>query len=61
MSSKIHRDRVAIGNVILSGAKFQCTKCLLWKPASAFGLRRMGNGTIRNQPQCMTCRPPEKR
>jgi len=41
--------------VILHNARFQCTKCKLWKPASEFGM--LSDPTaIRNQPQCKDCR-----
>lgn len=45
--------------VILTNAKFKCTKCKRWKPASEFGLRHQhfSRGvTIRNQAQCAKCR-----
>ena len=43
--------------VTLNNAKFRCTKCRKWKAASDFGnLRKMRDGTIRNQSQCIDCR-----
>jgi len=42
-------------NVVISNAKFRCTKCRRWKPAGRFGLRMVGE-IVRNQPQCTTCR-----
>ncbi len=33
-----------------------CTKCGATKPLRQFGLRRMGDGTIRSIAQCKTCR-----
>lgn len=33
-----------------------CTKCGATKPLSQFGLRRMGDGTIRSISQCKPCR-----
>ncbi len=33
-----------------------CLKCRKMRPLSQFGLRRMGDGAIRNQPWCKTCR-----
>lgn len=33
-----------------------CPHCQATKPLRAFGLRRMGNGQIRNCPWCKTCR-----
>ncbi len=33
-----------------------CLKCRKMRPLSQFGLRRMGDGAIRNQPWCRTCR-----
>ena len=42
--------------VVLRGAHFTCTECEQAKAASEFGLRRMSNGIIRNQAQCIACR-----
>ena len=33
-----------------------CPTCKVTKPLSAFGLRRMGDGKIRNAPWCKRCR-----
>ena len=33
-----------------------CLKCHQMRPLSQFGLRRMADGSIRNQPWCRTCR-----
>ena len=33
-----------------------CLKCRRMKPLLQFGLRRMSDGAIRNQPWCRTCR-----
>jgi len=33
-----------------------CLKCEKMRPLSQFGLRRMADGAIRNQPWCRTCR-----
>jgi hypothetical protein len=33
-----------------------CLKCKKVKPLSQFGLRKMADGAIRNQPWCRTCR-----
>ncbi len=33
-----------------------CLKCRKMRPLSQFGLRRMADGAIRNQPWCRTCR-----
>ena len=33
-----------------------CLKCHRTRPLSQFGLRRMTDGAIRNQPWCKTCR-----
>jgi len=33
-----------------------CLKCHKMRPLSHFGLRRMADGAIRNQPWCRTCR-----
>lgn len=47
-------------NVAITNAKFRCTKCRKWKPASKFGLRCMDDDVIRNQPQCKKCRSEKK-
>lgn len=49
------------GHVVLTNTQFQCTDCGKWKPAGAFGLRRMADGMIRNQAQCKTCRTKYKK
>ncbi len=33
-----------------------CLKCHQMRPLAQFGLRRMADGAIRNQPWCRTCR-----
>lgn len=33
-----------------------CLKCRSMKPLAKFGLRKMADGAIRNQPWCCTCR-----
>jgi hypothetical protein len=33
-----------------------CLKCRTLKPLGQFGLRKMADGAIRNQPWCRTCR-----
>lgn len=33
-----------------------CLKCRQMKPLSMFGLRKMADGAIRNQPWCRQCR-----
>ena len=33
-----------------------CLKCQKMRPLAQFGLRRMADGAIRNQPWCRTCR-----
>lgn len=33
-----------------------CIKCKSMKPLAMFGLRKMADGAIRNQPWCRTCR-----
>lgn len=42
--------------VVLSNAKFYCPGCEKWKLGSEFGLRKMPNGTVRNQARCVECR-----
>lgn len=54
------RDRVEYENqssrVILLGSYFKCTYCNCLRPGSEFGLRKMQDGSIRNQAQCSSCR-----
>lgn len=52
----LNRDRAALENVVLKGCSAECTLCGKTKPLSEFGLRKMGNGEIRNQAQCKECR-----
>src|SRR5687767_10780426 len=33
-----------------------CLKCRVIRPLAQFGLRKMADGAIRNQPWCRTCR-----
>ncbi len=42
------------GNEVLITLK--CLKCLRVKPLAQFGLRKMADGAIRNQPWCRPCR-----
>ncbi len=42
------------GNEVLLTLK--CLKCLQVKPLAQFGLRKMADGAIRNQPWCRACR-----
>jgi hypothetical protein len=44
----------AEGNEVL--ITLMCLKCRQIKPLAQFGLRKMGDGAIRNQPWCRTCR-----
>ena len=44
----------ADGNEVL--ITLMCLKCRRVKPLIQFGLRRMADGAIRNQPWCRTCR-----
>lgn len=53
---KQRRQSLEANGIVLSGAVFVCTRCAEAKPAKAFGLRRMGNGQVRNQSQCTACR-----
>ncbi|MDX2015101.1 MAG: hypothetical protein SFW67_33220 [Myxococcaceae bacterium] len=44
----------ADGNEVL--ITMMCLKCRQMKPLGMFGLRKMADGAIRNQPWCRTCR-----
>jgi hypothetical protein len=44
----------ADGNEVL--ITMMCLKCKSMKPLTMFGLRKMADGAIRNQPWCRTCR-----
>lgn len=44
----------ADGNEVL--VSLTCLKCRQLKPLAQFGLRKMGDGAIRNQPWCRGCR-----
>ena len=44
----------ADGNEVL--ITMMCLKCKSMKPLAMFGLRKMADGAIRNQPWCRTCR-----
>ena len=44
----------ADGNEVL--ITLTCQKCRKMKPLAQFGLRKMADGAIRNQPWCRTCR-----
>lgn len=44
----------AEGNEVL--ISLMCIKCKTLKPLAQFGLRKMADGAIRNQPWCRTCR-----
>jgi hypothetical protein len=44
----------AEGNEVL--ITMMCLKCRQMKPLAMFGLRKMADGAIRNQPWCRTCR-----
>ncbi|MDC0709385.1 hypothetical protein POL68_13010 [Stigmatella sp. ncwal1] len=44
----------AEGNEVL--ISLMCIKCRTLKPLAQFGLRKMADGAIRNQPWCRTCR-----
>jgi len=44
----------ADGNEVL--ITMMCLKCRAMKPLTMFGLRKMADGAIRNQPWCRTCR-----
>src|SRR5437867_3363209 len=56
--AKPKRRRSAIydadGNEVL--LTLMCLKCHKMRPLSQFGLRRMADGAIRNQPWCRSCR-----
>jgi len=38
-----------------------CPGCRKSKPLPEFGLRRMADGSVRNQPRCRGCRPGKKK
>jgi hypothetical protein len=42
--------------ISIMGAFFVCTGCSELKKGSEFGLRKMKNNLIRNQPRCKKCR-----
>jgi hypothetical protein len=44
----------ADGNEVL--ITMRCLKCDCMRPLAMFGLRKMADGSIRNQPWCRTCR-----
>ncbi len=44
----------ADGNEVL--ITLMCLKCKSMRPLAQFGLRKMADGAIRNQPWCRTCR-----
>lgn len=44
----------ADGNEVL--ITLMCLKCRSMRPLAQFGLRKMADGAIRNQPWCRTCR-----
>lgn len=44
----------ADGNEVL--ISLMCLKCKSLKPLAQYGLRKMADGAIRNQPWCRTCR-----
>jgi len=49
----------SVSKVVVTNAKFKCTNCGKWKPASKFGFRKVENAygtTVRNQSQCTDCR-----
>ena len=41
---------------ILTRCFVHCSKCGVWIPIRKAGLRKMGDGSIRNQPRCGKCR-----
>jgi hypothetical protein len=55
-SSRVELRGEGITGVVLVGAMFHCTNCEALMPADQFGLRFMGDGTVRNQAQCASCR-----
>lgn len=42
--------------IFSDNVRVKCTKCGRIKPIHDVGLRRMGDGIIRNQAQCAKCR-----
>lgn len=57
-AAKPRRRRSAVydaeGNEVF--ITLMCLKCHKMRPLSLFGLRKMSDGSIRNQPWCRTCR-----
>jgi hypothetical protein len=53
-----HRRKAAVydsdGNEVL--ITLSCLKCRQIKPLAQFGLRKMADGAVRNQPWCRSCR-----
>ena len=47
------------GNEVL--ITMMCLKCRTMKPLTMFGLRKMSDGAIRNQPWCRSCRSGKKK
>jgi hypothetical protein len=45
-----------ITELVLVGCYSVCTKCEAIKPLHMVGLRRLSDGSIRNQSQCNSCR-----
>lgn len=48
----------AEGNEVL--ISMVCLKCRQMRPLAMFGLRKMADGAIRNQPWCKVCRGAKK-
>ena len=56
-AGELMRDRVSYDDaVVLTNTSCTCPRCGETKPASDFGLRRMSDGSIRNQSWCKVCR-----
>ena len=58
IAREANRVEAGDGSVVILGAFFKCTKCGELKEAIHFGtkLRKMADGTYRNQAQCSSCR-----
>ena len=59
LRTKGQQDRAydsAPDTVVISDAYRRCPKCRAVKPLTDYGMRNMGDGVMRLQPQCISCR-----